>query len=202
MTTRTLLRHLVGTMGAALALAGCGREHRDLTGPNGPAPSLSQQAALGQEFVSIDYPGTTFTDAVSISASGEILGRYLGADGRLHGFLLFQGTFTKVPDVADALESVPNRLNARGTIVGTYRDPLKEHAYVLSGGTFAIIDFPDPAMSLAGWGINDGGDVVGPEFVEGDFLDAHGYRFSNNTFTLSDVPGAMGTFPTDRKSVV
>jgi uncharacterized membrane protein len=180
-------------MGAALAVVGCGREQNDLTAPKSQALSFSQ---LGQGFVSIDYPGATYTTAQSISPLGKIVGQYLGADGLKHGFLLFQGTFTALPDVPGAIESVPNRLNAQGTIVGTYRDALREHAYVLSNGTFTTIDFPDPSISLAGWGISDDGDVVGPKFIEGDFPDAHGYVFGKNTFTLFDFPGAMGTFPT------
>jgi len=83
--------------------------------------------------------------------------------------------------------------------VGTYYlelPPLKEYAYQLTGGTFTTITYPDPSISLAGWGVNDNWTVVGPKFIEGDFLDAHGYVFTNNTFTLFDVPGAMGTFPT------
>ena len=204
MATRTIskwvvLKHVVSAIGAALAWVGCGRDQSDLTAPNSRVPSLSQQAGSGQKFVSFDYPGATNTSAKSISPSGGILGQYVGTDGKPHGFLLSGGTFTAVPEVPSAVRSDPNRLNARGTVVGTYYlelPPLKEYAYQLTGGTFTTITYPDPSISLAGWGVNDNGTVVGPKFIEGDFLDAHGYVFTNNTFTLFDVPGAMGTFPT------
>jgi probable HAF family extracellular repeat protein len=206
---RVVLKSVVAAMGAALVWTGCGREQGDVTAPNSRVPrfsqSVGQQAGIGETFVSFDYPGATFTTARSISPSGKILGTYGGAGGKQHGFLLFQGMFTTVPDVPGALWSFPNRLNAHGTVVGTYRDALKEHAYVFSGGTFTTINFPDPSISLTGWGINDDGDVVGVKFVEGDFLDGHGYVFSKNTFALFDVPGARGTFLTsitDSASIV
>ncbi len=208
MATRTqcvMLKYLVGAIGAALVWVGCGRDQSDLTAPNSRVPSLSQSVGQQAGFVSFDYPGGTFTSGQSISPSGEILGRYFGGDGKPHGFILYQGTFTTVPDVPGAVTSNPNRLNAHGTIAGTSFDGLKEHAYVFNGGTFTTINFQDPAISLTGWGINDNGSVVGLKFVEGDFLDAHGYVFSKNTFTLFDVPGAMGTFPTainDNASIV
>ena len=190
-------KYVLAAMSAALACVACRPEQSSVTEPNSRVARFSQSGtSLDQGFVSIDYPGATYTTLQSVTPSGTILGRYLGQDGHLHGFLLSQGTLTVVPDVQGAIESTPNRLNAQGTIAGTYRDPVSEHAYVLSSGEFTTINFPDPSISLTGWGISSDGDVVGIKFVEGDFLNGHGYRFRHNAFTLFDVPGAMGTFPT------
>jgi len=40
------------------------------------------------EFTSIDFPGATLTTSSGINARGDIVGRYVGADGRQHGYLL------------------------------------------------------------------------------------------------------------------
>lgn len=193
-----VLRYALAATSLGLACVACRPQQSTVTGPDSRAPNFSQSGTrLGEGFVSIDYPGAIFTTLQSITSSGTILGRYLDEDGHLHGFRLSKSTFTMVPDLQGAIESAPNRLNAQGTIVGTYRnEDNSEHAYVLSRGTVTKIDFPDPSISLTGWGISSRGDVVGVKFVEGDFLSGHGYRFSHDAFTLFDVPDATGTFPT------
>ncbi len=40
------------------------------------------------EFVSIDYPGATFTQAVGINSRGDIVGGYRDVAGKMHGFFL------------------------------------------------------------------------------------------------------------------
>ncbi len=64
-------------------------------------------------------------------------------------------------------------------------------------GTFNTIDFPTAnPVNTTGFGISNTGDVVGVEFVGSDFFHGHGYLFRHGEFTLIDVPGALGTFPT------
>jgi len=153
----------------------------------------------GVAFKSFDFPGSTNTQATAITPSREIVGRYFSADGKQHGFVLHDGTFTAV-DVPNATFSTDvTWVNASGDIVGSYGDSRGTHAYVLSGGTFTTIDFPsgNPVNTLTlGFGISNAGDVVGVEFVDSDFIHGHGYLFSGGQFTLIDVPGAVGTFPT------
>jgi uncharacterized membrane protein len=43
------------------------------------------------EFISIDYPGATFTAAVGINSRGDIVGGYKDAAGKMHGFFLTRG---------------------------------------------------------------------------------------------------------------
>lgn len=146
-------------------------------------------------FFSIDFPGSTNTQAAAITPSGEIVGRYFTADGKQHGFTLVQNMF-KAVDVPGASTTDAGWVNARGDIVGTYHD-VRAHAYVLSGGTFTTIDFPSVSpVSTVGFGISDRGDVVGVESAPDDFNHGHGYLFSRGMFSLIDFPGATGTFPT------
>ena len=41
-------------------------------------------------FVTIAPPGSTFTEAIGINASGDIVGDYVDASGTMHGFLVTQ----------------------------------------------------------------------------------------------------------------
>jgi YVTN family beta-propeller protein len=151
----------------------------------------------GASFETFDFPGSTNTQATAITPSGEIVGRYNSSDGRQHGFVLRDGVFTAV-DVPGAIFSTDvTWVNAKGAIVGSYGDSRGGHGYVLSSGIFTTIDFPSASpVNTTGFGISDAGDVVGVEFIGGDFLHGHGYLFSRGQFTLVDVPGAVGTFPT------
>jgi len=148
-------------------------------------------------FTSFDFPGSTNTQATAITPSGEIVGRYISSDGIQHGFVLSNGAFTSL-DVPGASFTDAAWINARGEIVGTYTlaGETQGHAYVLSGGTFTTIDFPPGDVNTTGFGISNAGDVVGVGFVDSDFNDGQGYLFRHNEFTVIDLPGAKGTFPT------
>src|SRR5437016_2124647 len=153
----------------------------------------------GADFASFDFPGSNDTEGTAITASGEIVGRYFSADGHQHGFILRRGQFTPVDVPSATFSTDATWVNARGDIVGTFGDSRGTHAYVRSAGVYTTIDFPgsDPAKTATlGFGISNAGDVVGVEFGRGDFLHGAGYRFSHGNFTLVDVPGAVGTFPT------
>src|SRR6266704_251112 len=163
---------------------------------NACLPTGSFSTRHGASFESFDFPGSTNTQATAITPSGEIVGRYLTADGKQHGFVLRDGGFTSV-DVPGASFTDAAWVNARGDIVGGYADSLGGHAYVLSGGLITTIDFPSATpVCTAGFGISNAGDVVGVEFACSDFFHGHGYLFRGGQFTLLDVPGAVGTFPT------
>src|SRR2546427_9504195 len=47
-------------------------------------------------FSSIDVPGATFTQAFGINAGGEVVGFYIDATGKQHGFLRSGETFTSI----------------------------------------------------------------------------------------------------------
>lgn len=48
-------------------------------------------AAPSFQFITIDYPGATYTQAVGINASGHIVGSYRDSAGTQHAFLLMRG---------------------------------------------------------------------------------------------------------------
>jgi YVTN family beta-propeller protein len=150
----------------------------------------------GASFESFDFPGSTNTQATGITPSGEIVGRYFGASGDQHGFVLRDGVF-KAVDVPGATSTDAAWVSASGAIVGTYGTNSGGHAYVLKGSAVTTIDFPSAnPVCTAGFGISNTGDVVGVGFACNDFNHGHGYLFSRGQFTVIDVPGATGTFPT------
>jgi YVTN family beta-propeller protein len=147
------------------------------------------------DFKSFDFPGAINTQATAITPSGLIVGRYNSPDGVQHGFTLRNGLYSSVDGPGASFTDLA-WVNARGDMVGSFNDSRGSHAYVLSRGSFKTIDSPIGALPfIAGFGLSNGGDVVGVLFGD-NFFQGRGYIFSNNAFTLIDVPGAMGTFPT------
>jgi YVTN family beta-propeller protein len=147
------------------------------------------------DFKSFDFPGSINTQATAITPSGLIVGRYNSPDGVQHGFTLRNGVYSSVDGPGATFTDVA-WVNARGDLAGGFNDARGSHAYVLSRGTFKIIDSPIASLPfIAGFGLSNGGDVVGVLFGD-NFFQGRGYMFSNNAFTFIDVPGALGTFPT------
>ena len=106
-------------------------------------------AARRSGFTSFDFPGAIETQGGGITAAGEILGRYVSTDGKLHAFVLQKGNFTSI-DFPGADFTDAGWINSRGQIVGTYGFvDGKVLAYRLSAGTFTSIEYP-------------GADVGGP----------------------------------------
>ncbi len=74
-------------------------------------------------------PGTAAsqTSARGINARGDVVGFYIDAAGRQHGFLLSEGQYRSV-DVPGARGTVVNGINAAGEMVGSYLAPLNADA--------------------------------------------------------------------------
>lgn len=161
--------------------------------------------ALAQEgtFTIIEPSGSngTMTIAIDINAHGVIVGRYVGTDGRNHGFLRSkEGEFTSI-DFPGAVFTVAAGINGRGDIVGMYRLPNEKsqvrHGYLRSSeGEFTTIDPPGSVRTNA-LGINVHGDVVGRYCtVEGCAATPrrdYGFLLRDGVFTTIDVPGALAT---------
>jgi len=157
---------------------------------------IGNNAVGSRDFVSFDFPlaGVIDTEATAITPSGMIVGRYFTPDGHQHGFTLTNGQFQSV-DVPAAISVTDAAwVNARGDIVGGYNTASISPAYVLSAGVFITIEYPGATVTT-GWGISDGGDVVGTAFTD-NFLTAHGYLFRYGLFSTIDVPNAQATWPT------
>ena len=117
-------------------------------------------------FITIDVPGATRTEAFGINSRGQIVGLYV-AGSTFHGFLLDRGreedrdTFTTI-DVPGATSTEAFGINPAGHIVGFYDDSTgMGHGFLLAGGIFTTIDFPEATFSTSAVGINPAGEIVG-----------------------------------------
>jgi hypothetical protein len=143
----------------------------------------------GTSFVTIDPPGSLFTEAADISDSGVIVGEY--NDGTAtHGFVDNSGTFT-IFDFPGATATLGSGINSNGDIVGFYATPGETHGFLLSGGVYHTIDFPLTTFTRA-QGINDAGEIAG-WFIDTNGFP-HGFTFARGAFNQIDVAGASGTF--------
>ena len=98
-------------------------------------------------YLTIDFPGSVFTQAFGINAAGEIVGFYRDGSGRQHGFLMRNGTYTSI-DFPGAAATDARGIGPDGDIVGGYRNPgeiagLGVHGYLLTRhGEFVRLDYP------------------------------------------------------------
>jgi uncharacterized membrane protein len=167
----------------------------------GVTPWARAEEHQGVTFTTIDFPAATFTETNDINARGDVVGRYVRADGTSHGYLLSNGRFITI-DFPGAVFTSPKGVNTRGDIVGDYRDPHgRNHAFLLSKGSFTAFDVPGDTDTFH-IGINSDGDIVGNYCnhpcdilsvdVE-DRLPSYGYLLRNGELTVFGVPLATAT---------
>ena len=115
----------------------------------------------GGSFTTIDVPGSSFTAALGINDTGQIVGIFLDASGTGHGFLLSGGIL--LPSMFPA--SVAHPTTASTTPARLWEFSSRTAGFLLSEGSFTTIDVPGSSGTQA-LGINDTGQIVG------NFLDA------------------------------
>jgi len=145
-----------------------------------PIPYTSQR---------VDVPGSIHTEIRGINDLGHIVGTYTDANGRMHGFVLADGTFTTI-DFPGGLHTRAYAINNHGQILGDYCCTASYFSsFLLSDGAFTPIDVPGSGQTIA-LGINDDETIVG-------FYDGHGFLLSDGAFSTIDVPGSLQTFAID-----
>jgi hypothetical protein len=146
-------------------------------------------------FISITFPGASFTRAIGINRTGDVVGDYvLHGIGVSHGYLLRSGVFTSF-DFPNASQTIPAGINEYGDIVGKYFDSKGTHGFLLHAGAFSSIDFPGTSTYTEAYAIADTGVVAG-RYVGGDQGKYHVFTLSSGAFTsIPDYPGAVQTAP-------
>lgn len=149
----------------------------------------------------IDHPdastvavaGAINTVVAGINASGHIVGRYRGADGQFHGFLLADGQFTTI-DAAGPVHGIA--INDRGDIAGYYGGAGRSHGFVLRDGVVTSFDPPDSIGTGQNGGVLgiNAHEVVGyyryqASNASSDGLRAFVYSLKDGSFETFDVPG-------------
>src|SRR5438067_900286 len=137
-------------------------------------------------FVSVDLPGSTYTDVRGINDAGQIVGSSNNASGAI-GFLQTNGVVTIIdaPGIPGdpAKATVAWDINNAGQIVVS---SLAGH-FLYANGVFTFISLPGNAT-----GINDIGQLVG---TFGGGAGLHGFLDTNGLLTTIDFPGPnYGTY--------
>jgi uncharacterized membrane protein len=111
--------------------------------------------------------GTSETDTFASMHNGatpdgrRIVGFFMNMmTGRTESYLIQDGQFSEFIVPGSNLTTAWD-MNARGEIVGAYRDAANRiHGFVRTGQDYASLDFPG-AVTTRAFGVNAGGDVVG-----------------------------------------
>jgi hypothetical protein len=135
-----------------------------------------------------------FTEGRGINNSKVVNGDYLdGGTGTLHGYRLFNGTFTNY-DAPNATQTIPLGINNVGAFCGSLilSDGITQLGFVNIAGNVTRFAIPDATATLA-YSLNSSNQVTGY------YIDAagvtHGYlRASDGTLTFPiDAVGSTGT---------
>ena len=140
----------------------------------------------------IDFPLARYTTVGGIDGD-NLVGSYVGTDGRSHGYLFDGANFTTI-DPPQTSPFIANGTEAAGIshnrIVGTYIDSsARTHGYVFNGATYTTIDYP-------GAGITTASDIDGNRIVGTYSIGAvsQGYLYDNGNFTSIVHPlASIGT---------
>ena len=86
-------------------------------------------------FLTLDVPGSTFTQALGLNNNGQVVGAYLDAGGNSHGFVWTSaGGFQIIDDPKGVGTTLINGINDKGVLVGFYVDQ--------DGNTDGLVAFP------------------------------------------------------------
>lgn len=143
---RALIRSSI--LFSAVFLVGCGAD--DIQAPS-PSAQLLLEGGAGRleaafDFTTIDVPNAVFTNAAGINPRGDIVGTYLDASRRSHGYILRDGAFITI-DYPGALGTDARGIGPSGEIVGNYwfagEPAVNIHGYLLTKrGEFVAVDYP------------------------------------------------------------
>ncbi len=145
----------------ALALNNCGDTIVGQFSTDGTLDNTHAYRLFDGIFVTIDFPGSSYTEPRGINDSGQIVGFFREATpGPSHGFLLSGGTFTRI-DKPGAGATQALGINNSGHIVGLFADFTGTHGFIMTpAGGFSTIDFPG-AIRTTPTGVNDSNQIVG-----------------------------------------
>ena len=76
-------------------------------------------------FLQLDYPNSTFTQALGLNNRGQVVGAYMDSAGLTHGFVytVSSGQYASVDDPNGVGSTIVNGVNDAGVLVGFYGAP-------------------------------------------------------------------------------
>jgi hypothetical protein len=112
-------------------------------------------------YESILIPGAVSAQATNINNVGSISGFYIDSTGTNHGFLFYNGLFTRLT-YPGATFTQALGVNDTNEVVGTYTDTSNlTHGFTWKAGVFQSIDDPNGIGSTVVNGVNNAGTLVG-----------------------------------------
>jgi uncharacterized membrane protein len=150
-------------------------------------------------FQKLSFPPPATSANVQLAALndvGGIAGTFVDSKNVDHGFLLFQGRFTKFM-FPGSISTTVSDMSRNGIIVGGYTSKDgKGHAFMVHNGGFRTITLPGhPNADIVVSGVNSNGDVVG-NFSTDQRATFPGFLLHNGKVTILSFPGALVTQPT------
>jgi len=159
--------------------------------PNAPGGNVFVKT--GDNYSTLDIPGSFSTDANGINDAGDVAGfyqKYRDVGGvptiGVHGFVKSAGGYRTI-DVPGATYTWAYDINNLGQVAGTFHDGTSYKGFIEDGGVFTILDHY--ASGTFVYGINNLGDVVGQIGSGGGFV-----RFGG-VYTKIEVPDAYYNDP-------
>ncbi len=155
-----------------------------------PAASSPCTGHLEVEHTLFAFPGAVLTKGFGINNGGKIVGYYIDASNKRHGFSL-DGNVFKTIDFPGATGTTAYKINDSGFVVGYYfKAGGAPHGFSYKNGVYAPIDFPG-AIDTVVTGVNFEGDIVGG-YDDINFV-THGFVLQNGTYLRMDAPYALQT---------
>lgn len=176
------------------------------------------QGQVGQAALTrVDYPGAVQTFLISVANDGAMAGTWFDAEGAQHGFVLNNGSYTRIDvpqatpttdatfELGTGLGSSVYGVNRLGDVVGQYADERGVgHGFLLRDGVYQTIDAPKAGN---GAGFDFGGTNVVRVIDDGTMAGyyqqlkpalrvgtgRHGFVLRGGRFEIIDVPGAIFT---------
>jgi probable HAF family extracellular repeat protein len=88
-----------------------------------PSATTSEGFLRTREGVKVlQFPGSSFTQALGVNNHDEVVGSYTDANGTMHGFRYRDGQYFSI-DVPGGMNTVINGVNDDGWVVGFFMDP-------------------------------------------------------------------------------
>jgi len=125
------------------------------------------------QYTSFQVPGSTYTVALGLNSSGEIVGSFVSA-GKQAGFLYSGGNFQTIA-CPNASFTIAQGINDSGVIVGWCAD----QGFIYQNGSYSYLSYPG-AVRTGLLGVNNLGDVVGFYQLSGG--SQFGFVYRNGTF--------------------
>ena len=125
------------------------------------------------QYTSFQVPGSTYTVALGLNNSGEIVGSFI-SNGQQAGFLYSGGNFQTIA-CPNASFTIAQGINDNGVIVGWCSD----QGFIYQNGSYRYLSYPGAARTAL-LGVNNLGDIVG--VYEPSPGSAFGFVYHNGAF--------------------